>query len=121
MKTRGTRPATAQPPVNTQSQSSDGQWKKDLAVAGVTVAAAAGGTLLGAEIGAHMMVDHVVNATQGHGLFAIFTAPVELARSIITHYAPWAVGTGTVSGALGYAVGRAATKGAPLEDETPKP
>lgn len=116
MKTRGTNPATQQTALQQQQSTQDGSWKKDLAVAGVTVAAAAGGTLLGAEIGAHMLADHVVDATQHHGIFAIITAPVEVMRGLITHYAPWAVGTGTATGMLGYAAGRAATKGAPLGD-----
>ena len=110
-------PTTTTPPP----QSNEGSWKRDLAVAGVTVAAAAGGTYLGAEIGAHMLVDHVAQATQGHGLFAILTVPVEVLRGMITHVAPWAVGTGTVTGMLGYAAGTHAMKGAPLTDETTTP
>jgi len=109
---------STQAPITTQhQQSNEGTWKRDLAVAGVTVAAAAAGTYAGAEIGMHFLADHVAEATQGHGLFAILTVPVEVLRGMITHIAPWAVGTGTATGALGYAVGTHAMKGAPLTED----
>lgn len=93
-------------------------WKREAAVAATTVAATVAGVHGGMELGAHFLADQVVAATQGHGIFAIFTAPVEMMRGMITTMLPWAAGTGAVSGTLGYAVGRAAFKGAPLTDES---
>ena len=95
-----------------------GQWKRDVAVAATTVLATAAGTYGGMEIGAHFLADHIANATQDHGLFALLTVPVEALRGMITHVAPWAVGTGTASGLVGYAAGKAAFQGAPLTEDT---
>ncbi len=113
--------SAAQKPVIAQNASTDNagvNWKREAAVAATTVAATAAGVYGGMELGAHFLADHVAAATEGHGLFAILTAPVEALRGLFTTVLPWAAGTGAVSGTVGCAVGRAAFKGAPLTDES---
>lgn len=110
-------------PVVTPSSSNEAQgstWKQDVAVAATTVLATAAGVYGGVEIGAHFLADHIVTATQGHGIFALLTGPIEAVRGMYTHILPWAAGTGSVSGLVGYAAGRAAFTGAPLTDESSK-
>lgn len=108
-----------QRPLTTDSEDpvAGGNWKQAAAVATVAAAATVVGTLGGMEIGAQMLADHVADATAGHGVFAILTAPLEITRGLLTHVLPWAAGTGTVTGALGYAAGKAAFKGAPLKED----
>ncbi len=108
-----------QRPLTTESEdpATGSDWKQAAAVAGLTAAATAAGTMGGMEIGVHMLADHVVAATQGHGLLAFLTVPVEITRGLLTHILPWAAGTGAVGGALGYAAGKAAFKGAPLKED----
>ena len=72
-------------------------------------------------MGVAALIDHVATVSQGQGLMALLTFPAELVRGVFTHVLPLAVGTGTVTGVVGYAIGKEAFKGAPLKDDsTPK-
>ena len=102
-------------------QRPDQGWTRDTAITATTIVAAAGGTLLGTDLGVAALIDHVATVSQGQGLMALLTFPAELVRGVFTHVLPLAVGTGTVTGVVGYAIGKEAFKGAPLKDDsTPK-